>query len=62
MSKFKKLAGKSFSDFDELFVLPYDEQILTTEPDVTPLLQSDSSYLRKAKKVVEILRKYGEEE
>ena len=62
MDKFKKIAGKSLDNFDEIFILPYDEQILLTEPDVTPLLQKNSSYIENIREAVKIIKKYGEKE
>ncbi len=57
--KFKKVAGDSLEDFNEIFVLPYDENILETEPDITPLLDKDVSYINAMKKLVNTLVDYG---
>ncbi len=57
--KFKKLAGDSLQNFTEIFTLPYDENILETEPDVTPLLDMNTPYINAMEKIVDILVKYG---
>jgi len=57
--KFKKVAGDSLENFNEVFVLPYDENILETEPDITPLLDSDTPYISTMKKLVNTLTDYG---
>jgi len=57
--KFKKVAGDSLENFNEVFVLPYDENILETEPDITPLLDSDTPYINAMKKLVNTLIDYG---
>jgi len=61
VEKLKRIAGDSLDYFDEIFVLPYDEKILLTEPDVTPLLQEDSPYVEAVRKMVGILERYGVE-
>jgi CO dehydrogenase maturation factor len=57
--KFKKVAGDSLQNFNEVFVLPYDENILETEPDVTPLLDMDTPYIQSMKKIVKTIAGYG---
>jgi len=57
--KFKKVAGNSLQNFNEVFVLPYDENILETEPDVTPLLDMDTPYIQAMKEIVKTIATYG---
>jgi len=58
-ARFKKIAGDSLDNFNEVFALPYDENILETEPDVTPLLDQDTPYINAMKKIVDTLVDYG---
>ena len=58
--KFKKTAGEGLRHYDELFILPFDEEILLTEPDVTPLLEGASPYMREVTKIADALKMYGE--
>jgi len=62
MERFKKMAGESLKQYDELFILPFEEEILKTEPDVTPLLQGDSRYIREVSRMAATLKTYGEKE
>lgn len=57
--RFKKVAGDSLEAFNEVFTLPYDENILETEPDVTPLLDKDTPYINAMKGVVDVIAAYG---
>jgi len=57
--RFKKIADDSLYNFNEVFALPYDENILETEPDVTPLLDMDTPYIHAMKQLVNILAEYG---
>jgi CO dehydrogenase maturation factor len=57
--KFKKIAGDSLNNFNEVFVLPHDENILETEPDVTPLLDMNTPYINAIKQIVNSLAEYG---
>ena len=59
---FKKMAGDSLNQYDELFILPFEEEILKTEPDVTPLLQGNSLYIREVSQIADVLKTYGEKE
>lgn len=59
LEKFKNVAGDSLKNFNEVFVLPYDENILETEPDVTPLLDMDTPYINAVKQIVDTLAVYG---
>lgn len=60
--KFKKMAAESLENYNEIFTLPFDEQILSTEPDITPLLDGNSDYLRETIKIADILKAYGDKE
>ena len=60
--KFKKMAAESLENYNEIFTLPFDEQILSTEPDITPLLDGDSAYLHEAIKIADVLKTYGDKE
>ncbi len=57
--RFKKIAGDTLKDFNEIFILPYDENILLTEPDVTPVIEKETDYIREAKKIMAVLAEYG---
>ncbi len=57
--RFTQIAGESLKNFNEIFILPYDENILLTEPDVTPLLETDTPYVQQARKIMETLAEYG---
>ena len=59
MERFKQVAGDSLETFDEVFVLPYDEKVLETEPDVTPLLDSDTPYIEAMRKIADKIVEYG---
>jgi len=59
LEKFKKMAGDSLNNFTEIFTLPYDENVLETEPDVTPLLDSNTPYIKAMENIVESIAKYG---
>jgi len=61
VDKLRKIAGESMGYFDEVFTFPFDEKILLTEPDVSPLLQQDSPYVEAVKKMVSVLEQYGAE-
>ncbi len=59
LNRFKKMAGDSLNNFTEIFALPYDENVLETEPDVTPLLDSNTPYINKMKNIVDTIAEYG---
>ncbi len=59
LERFKKIAGESLKNFNEIFILPYDENILLTEPDVTPVIEKETEYIREAKKIMAVLAEYG---
>ncbi len=53
--KIQRLGGESLEAFEEIFYLPYDEEVLRTEPDVTPLLENPTPYVLEALKLKEAL-------
>ncbi len=59
-NKFMEMAGKSLDGFDKIFTLPYYDQVLNTEPDITPLLNEKSSYIDKVNNIAQTLKAYGE--
>ncbi len=59
--KIKRIAGKSLNSFDKVFSLPYDEIVLETEPDVTPILEKNSPYSKEVLRIKEALKKHMEE-
>ncbi len=61
VEKLKRIAGKSLDYFDGSFILPYDGQILLTEPDVSLLLWQDSPYVEAVREMVWVLDRYGVE-
>lgn len=62
IERFKKMAGESLNQYDELFILPFEDEILKTEPDVTPLLQGNSLYIHEVSQIADVLKTYGEKE
>ncbi len=60
LERFKKVAGEDLKEFTEVFTLPFDEKLLETEPDVTPILESNSEYITQVKKIKDVLKKLGE--
>ncbi len=61
VEKLKRITGKSLDHFDEVFTLPYDEQILLTEPDVSLPLRQDSPYAAAVGEIAGVLERYGVE-
>jgi CO dehydrogenase maturation factor len=59
LEKFRKIAGDSLNAFNEVFTLPFDEKVMETEPDVTPLLDQDTPYIHAMKKIADTLADYG---
>lgn len=53
--KIYRLGGERLRQFEEIFFLPYDERVLSTEPDVSPLIGSDSPYVKEAMRIKEAL-------
>ena len=53
--KIYRLGGERLRQFEEIFFLPYDERVLSTEPDVSPLIGTDSPYVKEAIRIKEAL-------
>ncbi len=53
--KIYRLGGEKLKQFEEIFFLPYDERVLSTEPDVSPLIGTDSPYVKEAARIKEAL-------
>ncbi len=53
--KIYRLGGERLRQFEEIFFLPYDERVLSTEPDVSPLIGTDSPYVKEAARIKEAL-------
>ncbi len=53
--KIYRMGGERLGEFEEVFFLPYDEEVLRTEPDVSPLLGKRTPYVREAEKIKEVL-------
>ena len=53
--KIYRLGGERLKQFEEIFFLPYDERVLSTEPDVSPLIGTDSPYVKEAARIKEAL-------
>ena len=56
-----EILGDSLSLFSEQFVIPYEEQLLECEPDVTPMLSTNptSSFVTSMKNIQTTLEYYG---
>ena len=61
IEKVHEILGDSLSLFSEQFVIPYEEQLLECEPDVTPMLSTNptSSFVTSMKKIQTTLEYYG---
>ncbi len=53
--KIERLGGEKLEAFEEIFYLPYDEEVWKNEPDISPLVDMDVPYVREAKKIKEAL-------
>ncbi len=55
IGKIERLGGERLKAFERIFYLPYDEEVLRTEPDVSPLLEKSTPYVKEALKIKEAL-------
>ena len=63
IAKVHEILGDTLPLFSEQFVIPYDEQMIECEPDVTPILSKypNSDFVLGIRKIQEIVEKYGTE-
>ncbi len=60
MERLERIAGDTLSEFTNVFPLPYDEEILKYEPNVSHLLEISSPFVEAARQIKETLKKLGE--
>jgi len=59
IEKVHEILGESIDLFSGMFYLPYEPEMLECEPDVMPLIEKGSSFVKGVEEIQSVLERYG---